>query len=95
MKLTPEVIEKEKWNAFWDAPLMVPGRRNTNLDLPRKPEEIRKSWATYRSTGCEVKTDGARIEVSFPGVEAGIFSGTFCLRARFLSSGEVNFRRRR
>lgn len=76
VKLTPEVIEKEKWNAFWDAPLMVPGRRNTNLDLPRKPEEIRKAWATYRSTGCEVKTDGARIEVSFPGVEAGIFSGT-------------------
>ena len=23
--LTPEVIEREKWNAFWDSPLMVPG----------------------------------------------------------------------
>ena len=45
--LTPEVIEREKWNAFWDAPLMVPGRAGTNLDLPRKPEEIR---APGRST---------------------------------------------
>ena len=24
--ITPEVIEKEKWNAFWDAPLNVPSR---------------------------------------------------------------------
>ena len=41
--LTPEVVEREKWNAFWDAPLMVPGRNGTNLDLPRKPEEIRRA----------------------------------------------------
>jgi hypothetical protein len=74
--LTPEVIEREKWNAFWDAPLMVPGRSGTNMDLPRKPEEIRKSWATQHATGCQVVTDGARIEVSFPGLEAGIFSGS-------------------
>ena len=38
LALTPELIEREKWNAFWDAPLMVPGRAGTNLDLPRKPE---------------------------------------------------------
>src|SRR5207245_952572 len=42
--LTPELIEREKWNAFWDAPLMVPGRAGTNMDLPRKPEEIRRAW---------------------------------------------------
>ena len=40
--ITPEVVEREKWNAFWDAPLMVPGRPGTNLGLPRKPEEIRR-----------------------------------------------------
>jgi hypothetical protein len=74
--LTPELIEREKWNAFWDAPLMVPGRPGTNMDLPRKPEEIRRSWATYHATSCQVVTDGARIEVSFPGLEAGIFSGS-------------------
>src|SRR6185436_9681960 len=38
--LTPEVVEREKWNAFWDAPLAVPGRPGTNLGLPRNPEEI-------------------------------------------------------
>jgi hypothetical protein len=74
--LTPEVIEREKWNAFWDAPLVVPGRPGTNMDLPRKPEEIRKGWATYHATGCQVITDGSRIEVLFPGLEAGIFSGS-------------------
>ena len=26
IELTPEVLEQEKWNAFWDAPLSVPGR---------------------------------------------------------------------
>jgi hypothetical protein len=76
IKLTPEVVEREKWNAFWDAPLMVPGRPGTNMGLPRKPEEVRKAWAQYHASGCEVKTDGARIEVTMPGLDAGIFSGS-------------------
>jgi hypothetical protein len=74
-KITPELVEKEKWNAFWDAPLVVPGRPGTNMDLPRKPEEIRRAWAKYQATSCAVKTDGARLEVTFPGLDAGIFSG--------------------
>jgi hypothetical protein len=73
--LTPDVIEREKWNAFWDAPLMVPGKPKSNLDLPRTPEEIRRAWATYHATTCQVKTDGARLEVSFDGLSLGIFSG--------------------
>ena len=76
VELTPDVVEREKWNAFWDAPLMVPGRAGTNMDLPRKPEEIRKVWAKYQSTGCRVKTEGARLEVNFPGLDAGIFTGS-------------------
>lgn len=76
VKITPALVEKEKWNAFWDSPLMVPGRPGTNLDLPRKPEEIRKVWAKYNATSCAVKTDGARLEVSFPGFDGGIFSGS-------------------
>ena len=76
VELTPEVVEREKWNAFWDAPLMVPGRAGTNLGLPRKPEEIRKVWAKYQSAGCQVKTEGARLEVNFPGLDAGIFAGS-------------------
>ena len=74
--LTPAVIEREKWNAFWDAPLMVPGRSGTNIDLPRKPEEITRAWAKYSAAACQVKTDGARLEITFPGLEAGIFSGS-------------------
>jgi hypothetical protein len=39
IKLTPEVVEREKWNAFWDAPLQIPahGRRNSprQRQLPR------------------------------------------------------------
>ncbi len=73
--LTPEVVEREKWFAFWDAPLSVPGRAGTNLDLPRKPEEIRRSHATFHAGSCKVESNGARLEVSFPGVELGIFSG--------------------
>jgi hypothetical protein len=76
VELTPDVVEREKWNAFWDAPLMVPGRAGTNMDLPRKPEEIRKVWAKYQSPGCRVKTEGARLEVNFPGLDAGIFTGS-------------------
>ena len=73
--LTPGLIEHEKWNAFWDAPLQIPGSPGTNMDLPRRPEEIRRAWATYQASACSVKTDGARLEVTFPGVSLGIFSG--------------------
>lgn len=74
--LTPEVVNREKWNAFWDAPLMVPGRPGTNLDLPRKPEEVQRAWAKYRADSCAAKTDGARLEITFPGLEMGMFSGS-------------------
>ena len=75
---TPEIIERQKWFAFWDAPLNVPGRSGSNaaVDLPRKPEEIQRSWATFQITGCQVNTDGARLEANFPGVSLGLFSGS-------------------
>jgi hypothetical protein len=72
---SPDVLEKEKWKAFWDAPLVIPGSPNTNPDLPRKPEEIRRAEARYSTTSCRVKTDGARLELSFDGLHMGIFSG--------------------
>ncbi|HVU47527.1 MAG TPA: hypothetical protein VHD85_15450, partial [Terracidiphilus sp.] len=37
---TPEEEEKRKWNTFWDAPLVVPGHRDST-NLPRNPDEIR------------------------------------------------------
>jgi hypothetical protein len=75
LRLTPELLDHEKWNAFWDAPLDVPGRPNTNSDLPRKPEEVRRAQATYNATGCAVKTEGTRLEITFPGLSMGIFAG--------------------
>jgi len=36
---------------------------------------VKRATASYKATGCDVKTNGGRIEVSFPGVEMGIFAG--------------------
>lgn len=70
-----QLLEREKWKVFWDAPLVIPGASGTNPGLPRSPDEVRRAAATYESTGCEVKTDGARLEVTVPGLSMGIFSG--------------------
>ena len=71
----PKELDARKWNAFWDAPLQVPGLGGRNEDLPRKPEEIHRATASFAANSCAVKTDGARIEVSFPGLSMGLFSG--------------------
>ena len=86
--ITPAILEKDKWEAFWDAPLMVPGTEAggghakpptegiaSQPGLPRKPEEVTRAIASYSVRDCEVKTDGMRIEMSFPGVTLGVFSG--------------------
>ena len=72
---TPENIERDKWNTFWDSPLVIPGLPGINPNLPRRKEEVRRAAATFHATGCKVKTDGSRLEVSFDGLEMGIFSG--------------------
>ena len=86
--ITPETIEREKWVSSWDAPLSVPGVASGHLGripeadalrklvgLPRSADEIRHAKATYTTSRCEVKTDGARIEVSFDGLSMGVFAG--------------------
>ncbi len=75
VEITPEIIEKEKWVVFWDAPLAVPGLAGTNPGLPRNREEIRRATSSFQVTSCSVKTDGARLEVSFDGLSLGIFAG--------------------
>ena len=82
VEITPDVVDRERWEAFWDAPLDVPGitpgvRPGNNLppDLPRNASEIKRATASYRATGCEVKTNGTRLEISFPGLELGVFAG--------------------
>ncbi len=77
--ITPELIEREKWFAFWDAPLFIPPTeeeaRRRNAGPPRKAEEIRRAEARYAVDGCVVKTDGARLEVTLPGLAMGPFAG--------------------
>jgi hypothetical protein len=86
--ITQEIIDKYKWEAFWDAPLNVPGGEGAHNNttppqrgvlnqpgLPRSPDEIKRASAVYHVTACEVRTNGARLEISFPGVQLGVFAG--------------------
>ncbi len=73
---SPEILEREKWKVFWDSPLTVPGSPNTNPGLPRTPDEIRRATSKFSTGSCAVKTDGARLEVSFDGLSLGVFAGT-------------------
>src|SRR5262249_3095718 len=74
VELTPEVIAKNRWYAFWDAPLvMKPGREI--IGPPRSESDIRHGSSSFHTTSCSVKTDGAALEVTFPGLTMGIFSG--------------------
>ena len=41
-----------------------------------KPEDIRRASSSFKTTSCSVKTDGARIEVTFNGFSMGIFAGS-------------------
>lgn len=74
-----EVQDREAWFTFWDAPFVVPGvaqgQNPVNPGLPRAAAEIRRVQATFNTSSCAVKTDGARVEVNFPGLSAGIFTG--------------------
>jgi hypothetical protein len=45
------------------------------IPLPRKPEEIRRDVSAFSASGCEVKSDGASLAVTFPGMKLGIFDG--------------------
>ncbi len=73
--ITKEVKDREKWNNFWDAPLTVPGDPRQTEDLPRKPEEIKRATSTFQAQSCKVTTNGSRLEIEFPGLNLGIFSG--------------------
>jgi hypothetical protein len=110
IELTEEVITKNRWYAFWDSPLVMPGSQemqdeaawrrsqqvgggrggrggrgqsenidslipNRTLGTPRAPSDIRRADATFHATSCSVKTDGASLAVTFPGLSMGIFAG--------------------
>ena len=70
------VKDREAWFSFWDAPFVIPGEQTRNPDLPRLPSEIEVGKGVFNASACTVKTDGARLEIEFPGsLTMGIFSG--------------------
>ncbi|MBW8867596.1 MAG: hypothetical protein JF610_09750 [Acidobacteria bacterium] len=83
VELTPEVIAKNRWYAFWDAPLYIPeppapGRGPSaarTLGPPRTAAEIGRASASFNSASCAVKTDGNSLETTFPGLTMGSFAG--------------------
>ncbi len=82
VELTPDVIAKNRWYAFWDAPLFIPeapapGRNQSarTLGPPRTAAEIHRARAVFKSASCSVKTDGASLETTFPGLTMGTFAG--------------------
>jgi hypothetical protein len=85
IELTPEVIAKNRWYAFWDAPLNVPNPAppvdgkpqpaSRVIGPPRTASEIRRASASFNTSSCRVATDGAQLMVTFPGLTLGIFSG--------------------
>ena len=61
IKITDEVKNKYKWDAFWDAPLDVPGTRaegasmsnNPPPDLPRLASEVYRGSAEFHVNSME------------------------------------------
>lgn len=90
VELTQEVVDRYKWDVFWDAPLDLREDQGTGNPpplagvadqpgLPRSPDEIRRSDIRYNVSSCVVQSDGARVEVRFQGVTLGSFSGELTL----------------
>ena len=85
-----EDVERWKWEAFWERAALrgrercAPAHHATSIPpmngifgqkgMPRTPDEVVRATAKYEVRGCEVKTNGARLEISFPGVTAGVFT---------------------
>ncbi len=82
------MIDRYKWDVFWDAPLDLdqseprtggnpPPRDGVahQPGLPRRPEEVSRAVSTFRPGDCLVVTNGARMEASFGGLQLGPFQG--------------------
>lgn len=89
IEIDAQKLEEIKWDAFWDAPLYLDDKPPlshkssipadapflTQPGMPRKPSEVQRTVANYKVKTVRVVTNGARIELFFDGVEAGIFKG--------------------
>ena len=90
VELTQDIVDRYKWDVFWDAPLDLrqqefrgnPPPAEGVADqppLPRSPDEIRRASINYDVSDCSVKSNGARVEIRFPGVSLGSFQGELIL----------------
>ncbi len=90
VELTQAVVDRYKWDVFWDAPLDLStevGGGNPppaagvagQPGLPRSPSEIRRGVATFRTSGCALATDGRRMRVTLDGLTLGSFTGDLVL----------------
>jgi hypothetical protein len=83
VELTPDVIAKNRWYAFWDAPLYLPPPPSAAtkaaaprvLGPPRTADEIHRAAATFNTSSCRVASDGGSLSVVFPGLTMGTFTG--------------------
>jgi hypothetical protein len=71
----PDVVEHQAWVSFWDAPFVIPSDPKRTPGPLRAASEVQRANGTFATTSCTVHTDGARLEVNFPGLSMGIFSG--------------------
>ena len=90
VELTQEIVDRYKWDVFWDAPLdlreITPGGNPPPAagvadqpGLPRSADEIRRGEIDYAVNDCRVVSNGSRVEISFPGVSLGSFRGELVL----------------
>lgn len=97
VEITPEEVDRHKWDAFWDAPLdlsepdpkaRLAGGNQPPVDgiagqpgLPRSPDEIERSHIAYAVEQCTVTGRGSRATIRFAGAKAGPFAGDLALTA--------------
>src|SRR5262245_33520237 len=75
VQVTPDVIDKNRWYAFWDAPLYIhDGPERRVLGGPRNASEIRRATATFSAGPCRVQQGGAAHGGHFPGPSVGVFT---------------------
>src|SRR5690606_29360826 len=86
VELTPEVVDRYKWDVFWDAPLDLSTEVRTGNPppadgvadqpgLPRSPDEVRRDRAHFETTACSATSTGTRASVTFNGLTLGSFVG--------------------
>ena len=90
VELTDDIVERYKWDVFWDAPLDLRQQEfrgnpppmegvARQPGLPRLPEEISRADIIYSVSTCRLASDGGRLKISFPGVQLGSFEGELSL----------------